>query len=416
MRLRRERATGSSAAPKADGDLVREMLAFAAERIMEVEVEVEARTGAAKGVRSPLREVQRNGGRDRDRDTRAGRIALEIPKLRKGSYFPSFLEPRRMAEKALLAVIQEAYVRGVSTRSVDDLVKAMGRGRHVEVPGQPPLRRGRRARKCVPRPAGGSLARVAGCSTPRTRDVGFHWMRNALAHAPAKQRTAIAAMLRTIFAQESKADAEGQRDAVADALRERNERLGAFMDASRDGVLADTAFPREHWAQTASTNLLERVNREIKRRADVIGIFPNDAAIVRLVGALMLETSDEWPWRGATRALKASRASPTLQRQVARRGVLIRFGPSEDRRSYTMPRGRGGRVRRKRRSVSWLDGLRRREARRTLRSSAGAKVVPEHLSQLIVRGGRKRLAGDMSRQVSARRPRLPPPSGVRFEE
>jgi transposase-like protein len=107
---------------QADSDLVREMLAFAAERIMDAEFE--ARTGAAKGARIPMREVQRNGYSDRDWDTRAGRIALEIPKLRKGSYFPSFLEPRRTAEKALVAVIQEAYVHGVSTRSVDDLVKA----------------------------------------------------------------------------------------------------------------------------------------------------------------------------------------------------------------------------------------------------------------------------------------------------
>lgn len=111
---------------QADVDLVREMLAFAADRIMEVETEV--RTGAAKGARSPFREVQRNGYRERDWDTRAGRITLEIPKLRKGSYLPSFLEPRRTAEKALVAVIQEAYVHGVSTRSVDDLVKAMGAG------------------------------------------------------------------------------------------------------------------------------------------------------------------------------------------------------------------------------------------------------------------------------------------------
>jgi len=109
---------------QADGDFVREVLAYAAERIMEAEVE--ARTGAAKGARTQLRKVQRNGYRDRDWDTRAGRIALEIPKLRKGSYFPSFLEPRRTAEKALVAVIQEAYFHGVSTRSVDDLVKAMG--------------------------------------------------------------------------------------------------------------------------------------------------------------------------------------------------------------------------------------------------------------------------------------------------
>lgn len=111
---------------QADSDLVREMLAFATDRIMEAEVET--RTGAAKGARTPMREVQCNEYRDRDWDTRAGRIALEIPKLRKGSYFPSFLKPRRTAEKALVAVIQEAYVHGVSTRAVDDLVKAMGAG------------------------------------------------------------------------------------------------------------------------------------------------------------------------------------------------------------------------------------------------------------------------------------------------
>lgn len=110
----------------ADADLVREMLAFAAERIMDAEVEL--LTGASKGVRTALRENQRNGYRERDWYTRAGRIDLAIPKLRKGSYFPSFLEPRRTAEKALVAVIQEAYVHGVSTRAVDDLVKAMGAG------------------------------------------------------------------------------------------------------------------------------------------------------------------------------------------------------------------------------------------------------------------------------------------------
>ena len=119
-------------------------------------------------------------------------------------------------------------------------------------------------------------------------------MRNALAHVSPKQRPAVAAMLKTIFAQETKADAEAQWDTVADALREKLEKLGGFMDASRDDVLAWVSFPREHWPQIASTNPLERVNREIKRRADVIGIFPNDGAILRLVGALMLETNDEW--------------------------------------------------------------------------------------------------------------------------
>jgi transposase-like protein len=332
----------------ADGDLVREMLAFAADRIMEAEVEV--RTGAAKGARSPLREVQRNGYRDRDWDTRAGRISLEIPKLRKGSYLPSFLEPRRTAEKALVAVIQEAYVHGVSTRSVDDLVKAMGAGG---------MSKSQVSRLCteidervnafLSRPLEGAwpylwldatyvkvrdggrivsravivavavnedgkrevLGVAAGPSEAETFWTDFlrsladrglrgvklviaddhkglravarrvfnathqrcrvHWMRNALAHAPAKQRTAVAAMLKTIFAQESKADAEAQWDTVADALREKQDKLGTFMDASRDDVLAYMDFPREHWTQIASTNPLERVNREIKRRTDVVG-------------------------------------------------------------------------------------------------------------------------------------------------
>ncbi len=356
---------------QADGDLVREMLAFAAERIMEAEVE--ARTGAAKGERSPLREVHRNGYRERDRDTRAGRVALEIPKLRKGSYLPSFLEPRRTAEKALVAVIQEAYVQGISTRSVDNLVKAMGAGG---------MSKSQVSRLCaeidervnafLDRPLEGSwpylwldatylkvrdggrivsravivavavnedgkrevLGVATGLSEAETFWIGFlrsladrglrgvklviaddhkglraaarrvfdathqrcrvHWMRNALAHAPAKQRTAVAAMLKTIFAQENKADAEAQWDVIADALREKQATLGTLMDACRDDVLAYMDFPREHWPQIASTNPLERVNREIKRRADVIGIFPNDGAIIRLVGALMLETNDEW--------------------------------------------------------------------------------------------------------------------------
>jgi len=359
---------------QADGDLVREMLAFAAERIMEAEVE--ARTGAAKGARSPLREVHRNGYRDRDWDTRAGRISLEIPKLRKGSYLPSFLEPRRTAEKALVAVIQEAYVQGISTRSVDNLVKAMGAGgmsksqvsrlcaeiyERVNAFLDRPLEGswpylwldatylkvrdgGRIVSRAVIVAFAGSpvnedgkrevLGVATGLSEAETFWIGFlrsladrglrgvklvisddhkglraaarrvfnathqrcrvHWMRNALAHAPAKQRTAVAAMLKTIFAQDNKADAEAQWEVVADALREKQATLGALMDASRDDVLAYMDFPREHWPQIASTNPLERVNREIKRRSDVIGIFPNDEAIVRLVGALMLETNDEW--------------------------------------------------------------------------------------------------------------------------
>jgi transposase-like protein len=387
---------------QADSDLVREMLAFAADRIMDLEVEL--RTGAAKGARSPLREVQRNGYRERDWDTRAGRIALEIPKLRKGSYLPSFLEPRRTAEKALVALAIVSRTNGVPmarsrrlmckafpparstiSRSVDDLVKAMGAGgmsksqvsrlcsvEPLSAIGPRTMARDERVNAFLTRPLEGAwpylwldatylkvrdggrivsravivavavnedgkrevLGVATGPSEAETFWTDFlrsladrglrgvklviaddhkglraaarrvfnashqrcrvHWMRNALAHAPAKQRAAVAAMLKTIFVQESKAEAETQWAVVADALRDKQLKLAAMMDASRDDVLAYMDFPREHWTQIASTNPLERVNREIKRRADVVGIFPNDEAIIRLVGALMLETNDEW--------------------------------------------------------------------------------------------------------------------------
>jgi putative transposase len=317
--------------------------------------------------------VQRNGYRARAWETRAGRIELQIPRLRRGSYFPSFLEPRRTAEKALTAVIQEAYIQGVSTRAVDDLVKAMG-GSGIsksevsrlveEIDG--------RVNAFLSRPLegewpylwidatyvkareGGRIVSTAtiiavGVNTDGRREVlgvatgaseaevfwkGFlrsladrglrgvklviaddhkglraaaskvfhaslqrcrvHWMRSALAHVPAKQRPAVVAMLKTIFAQETAADARAQWNSVADALRERAPKLAELMDEAREDVLAYTAFPREHWPQIASTNPLERLNGEIKRRTDVVGIFPNAAAIVRLAGALMLEQNDEW--------------------------------------------------------------------------------------------------------------------------
>src|SRR3954468_17473315 len=121
-----------------------------------------------------------------------------------------------------------------------------------------------------------------------------HWMRNALARVQPKQRPAVVALLKTIFAQETAEAAREQWALVADALRERFPKLADLMDDSREDVLVYMAFPREHWAQIASTNSLERVNREVQRRADVVGIFPNDPAVIRLVGALMLEQNDEW--------------------------------------------------------------------------------------------------------------------------
>jgi len=362
----------------ADTDLVREMLAFAAERVMEAEVE--ARTGAAHGQRDPAgRLVQRNGYRERPWETRAGRIDLEIPRLRKGSYLPCFLDPRRTAEKALTAVIQEAYIHGVSTRAVDDLVKAMGGtgvsksqvSRLVEevdervnaflarpIEGEWPLDplRGSSwidATYIKTREAGRVVSTAAiiavGVNTDGRREVlgvatgaseaepfwrGFlrsladrglrgvklviadnhaglraaagrvfratlqrcrvHWMRNALAHIPKQQRPSVIAMIKTVFAQDNARDMRAQWQSVADALRDRIPKLAALMDEARDDVLAYTGFPTEHWKQIASTNTLERLNKEIKRRSDVVGIFPNDRAVVRLVGALMLEQNDEW--------------------------------------------------------------------------------------------------------------------------
>jgi putative transposase len=354
-----------------DSDLIRELLAFASDRLMATEVD--QLTGAAAGVRSPDRVNHRNGYRERGWETRVGRIELAIPKLRKGSYFPAFLEPRRTAEKALTAVIQEAYVHGISTRAVDDLVRAMG-GTGVSksqvsrlcveidervqaflnrpIEGAWPYlwidatylksRRGGRIvsvavivavavntdgrREVLGVATGASEAEVfwtdflrsladrglrgvklviaddhkgLRAAARRVFNAGLqrcrvHWARNLLSHATPKQRAAVAAMIRTIFAQDSKAEAIAQWDKVADTLRTKHDRLGAFMDASREDVLTYMDYPKEHWAQIASTNPLERLNKEIKRRADVVGIFPNDEAIIRLVGALMLEQSDEW--------------------------------------------------------------------------------------------------------------------------
>ena len=354
-----------------DGDLVRELLAFAAERMMELEVE--ARTGAPAGARSPDRLTHRNGYRERAWETRAGRVDLAIPKLRRGSYLPSFLEPRRTAEKALTAVIQEAYVHGVSTRAVDDLVKGMGgsgvsksqvsrlceeidervnafRCRPIE--GAWPylwidatylkVREGGRIVSTAVIIAVGvnseGRREVLGVATGASEAEPFwkaflraladrglrgvrlvvaddhkglraaaskvfsathqrcrvHWLRNALAHVPPKQRPAAVALLKTIFAQDTAEAAHAQWRQVADVLRERFPKLAELMDGARDDVLAYMTFPREHWPQIASTNPLERLNGEIKRRSDVIGIFPNGRAIVRLVGALMLEQCDEW--------------------------------------------------------------------------------------------------------------------------
>lgn len=355
----------------ADADLLKQMIQYVAQRMMEMDAE--GVCAAAYGERSPDRANSRNGYRDRLWETRAGSIELKIPKLRQGSYFPGFLEPRRTAEKALAAVIQEAYVQGVSTRSVDELVKAMGMsgisksqvsrlcseidervhaflarpiegdwpylwidatylkvreaGRIVSVaviiavavntdgvrevlgmaigPSEAEpfwtsflrslTRRGLRGVKLVISDAHEGLkaaaAKVLKATWQRCR---VHFLRNALAHAGKGQRQMVLAMINTVFAQESQDAAIAQWRSVADQLRAKFPKLAVLMDDAESDVLAFMSFPKAHRVQIHSTNPLERLNAEIKRRTNVVGIFPNEPAITRLVGALLLEQNDEW--------------------------------------------------------------------------------------------------------------------------
>src|SRR5678815_1382220 len=355
----------------ADIDVLRQMVQFMAQRLMELDVE--GRCGAGYDEKSAERLNSRNGYRERAWDTRAGSVELKIPKLRQGSYFPEFLEPRRTAEKALTAVIQEAYIQGISTRSVDDLVKALGmsgvsksqvsrlcgeldervgaflnrpiegdwpylwidatyvkvrqNGRIVSVavivavgvngdgrrevlgmdigPSEAETfwtaflrklaRRGLRGVKLVVSDAheGIKLAvtKVLSATWQRCR---VHFMRNALAHAGRSGRRVVSAFIATAFAQDDAETAKAQWRRVADQLRPKLPKLSSFLDEAETDVLAYMTFPVAHRAKLHSTNPLERLNGEIKRRTEVIGIFPNEDAIIRLVGAILLEQNDEW--------------------------------------------------------------------------------------------------------------------------
>jgi putative transposase len=355
-----------------DADFLRESVRVMSQALMELEVT--ERTGAARYERNPARKTQRNGYRERVWETRVGEIPLQVPKLRKGGYYPSLLEPRRRAEKALLAVVQQAYLEGVSTRKVDDLLQALGltgidksrvsricqeldegvkafRNRNLagdypylwldatylkvrqdhrvvsqalviaigvrstgerEIVGfdlggseesgfwqdflRSLVKRGLKGVQLVVSDAHVGLKKaidqvLAGASWQRCR---VHFMRNMLAHIPQADKSMVAAALRTIFTQPDRAAASQQLAEVVQAMHPRWPKAAELLEQAEEDILAYMAFPREHWSRIYSTNPLERLNKEIKRRTNVVGIFPNQAAVIRLVGSILMETSDEW--------------------------------------------------------------------------------------------------------------------------
>lgn len=359
---------------EADADFLREAVSFMVSSLMDAEVS--AICGADYQERAAERTNKRNGYRDRDWDTRAGTIELSIPKVRKGSYFPSWLlEPRRRAEKALVSVIADCYLAGVSTRRVDKLVKTLGiegisksqvsrmakaldevvegfrnrpldagpytylwldaqvqkvreGGRVVNVAtvtaiavnsdghrevlgldvftsedgsGWTSFLRGLVARglsgvKLVVSDAHEGLKdAVASClpgaSWQRCR---AHFMRNLMCRVPKASQDLVATVVRSIFAQPDEKSVRAQHACVVEQLEGKFPEAAALLDEAEEEILAFASFPKTHWKQIWSNNPLERLNREIRRRTDVVGIFPDRAAVVRLVGAVLSEQNDEW--------------------------------------------------------------------------------------------------------------------------
>lgn len=352
-------------------DVLRESVALVVREVMEAEVTRLA--GAGWYERDPDRQAYRNGYRLREWDTRVGTIELEIPRLRSGSYLPSFLEARRRSEQALVAVVQEAYVNGVSTRKVDRLVEQLGvasmskdqvsrlcglldeqvglfrerplEGRYpylwldakterVREPGgvrQKALviayavhETGRREvigldvgeaeteafwreflRSLRARGLAGvrlvvsdaheglkqAIGKVMGCAWQRCT---VHFLRDMLGHVQRAQQQMVGAAIRQVFAAGSRAEAGAILTDVVARLEQVAPKVAGLLEAAEDDLLGFMAFPKEHWTKLRSTNPLERVNREIARRSDVVGIYPNDAAVIRLASMLLIEQNDEW--------------------------------------------------------------------------------------------------------------------------
>ena len=358
-----------------DVDVLREGVRMLAQAIMEAEVT--ELTGVPHGERDPERRLtNRNGYRERRWDTRVGSIDLAIPRVRDGSYFPSLLDPRRRAERALLAVVQEAYVLGVSTRRVDDLVRALGidgisksevsrmcaaldaeveafRARSLAELACPYVwldatyLKVREAGRVVSMAAlvatGVSLTgerRVLGFELAAGNDEGSAWprfvrslcerglhgvrlvisddhpglvkaineqllgsawqrcrvhlTRNAQDLVPRSGRSMVASAIRMVLEQPDGMSAREQLDRVIDGFRPRFPAVAELLTSAEPDLLAHFAFPEPHRRQIRSTNPLERLNKEIKRRTRVVGIFPNRASVIRLVGMILAEQDDEW--------------------------------------------------------------------------------------------------------------------------
>ena len=359
---------------EADTDLLHEMVKAVTELFMSVEAS--AACGAPYRQASADRVNRRNGYRERRWDTRVGTIDLAIPKLRKGTYFPEWLlEPRRRAERALMQVVTECYVRGVSTRRVDGLVQTLGlegmsksqvsqlakeidplvesfRNRplddgsytfvwldaitqrcreggrvvnvvtaiatgvnadgHREILGldvftsedeagwtaflRNLVARGLSGVKLVTSDAHTGLkaaiaAELPGCCWQRCRT---HFMRNLLSKVPKSAQGLVGTLVRSIFAQPTSKEVWAQHERVCEELEGRFPTAAELLQGAAEDILAFTTFPQTVWRQIWSNNPQERLNREIRRRSDVVGIFPNRKAIIRLIGAVLAEYNDEW--------------------------------------------------------------------------------------------------------------------------
>jgi putative transposase len=355
-----------------DPDFLRDGVRVLAQEL--IELEVSQHLGAERYERTGERRGHRNGARERPWDTRVGTIELSVPRVRDNSYFPSLLQPRKRAEQALVAVVQEVYVQGVSTRRVDELVQALGmtgistsqvsrlcqtldaeverfRARKLEGPYPyvwldatfPKVRQDGRVVSMALMIAIGVNARgereVLGLDVGPSEDGAFwlaflrslvarglsgvrlvtsdahggrkaaiaavlhgatwqrcrvHWLRNAMSLVPKSAQQMVGAAIRTVFTHPDTVGTREQWGRVADSFRGRFERVAQLMDDAQEEALAYLACPQAHWRQIWSNNPLERVNRELSRRTDVVGIFPNEAALIRLAGAVLAEQHDEW--------------------------------------------------------------------------------------------------------------------------